>query len=312
MKLFYAANKSLSSKIQLQRFLQYNQYDIKIAAYANSTNLADYTLDALDNFINKDSKSFNNENYIILYEAIKKYSPDLIISDLEPYSSSIGVELNIPVWQCSSLNFVYSFNRAFRRKTKVHSKYKILIENLNIYNQNIINNSNQNFIYSHFGDTEVYDKILDNFKWARPYFDIGKYSPNCKHNILAICPDNNKTIISNLKKHDDVVVFSELYFEDYKGLKLKDINNEQEYYCNLFNCNKVFTDGNTNYFADAYYNNKPITIFPDYSSVECLFNESIFNWLEISSDAKNVKSVRYNSNVKFLHEYIEDYKKGKL
>jgi hypothetical protein len=312
MKILYAANNSLSSKNQLYRFLQYNQYDIRIAAYSNTIN-SHYTLDSLHNIKKQNSIYFNNNNYILLYENIKKYNPDLIISDLEPFCSSIGFELKIPVWQCSSSILNFALTKEFKKQIKLYKKYGVLIRNTNydLY-INILNNSDKKLVYSCFGDSSVSLDIKNEFQWVRPYFDIGKKSINCKHNIVVICPNNEKNILINLKEEDDVVVFTNFSFENYKSFKLKDLNDESEYYCNLANSNMFINNGESNYMADAFYNAKPIVIYPNYSNIDCMANYYILDFLGFLSknpkDIKEIKNARYNNSVKFLHEHVDEFK----
>lgn len=65
---------------------------------------------------------------------------------------------------------------------------------------------------------------------------VGKESLPCKHDIMGVLPNNNKKAISILQNYNDVVVFSNLYYEKYKDIQIKDLNNYAEYCCNLKNC----------------------------------------------------------------------------
>lgn len=311
MKIFYAANNSLSSKIQLYRFLQYNQYDIKIASYSNIFGSI-FNLESLLNFKKDNIISYNN-NYILLYNLIKRYNPDLILSDLDPYSSNIGFELKIPVWQVSSMILNFGLTKNIKKLIKVYKKYGLLLSHNYNVNYNTIFNSDKKLIVSHFGDTKISNKILNDFEWVRPYFEIGKESKNCEHNVVGVSNDNNKLFLNNLKGYNDVVVFSNLPYESYGNIKLKDINNEAEYYCNLKNCHYFINNGEPNYLADGFYNQKSTIIFPDLHDITCILNSYLSDYLSLTSfDLNNPRSssqVRYNTSVKFLHEHIDEFAK---
>ena len=82
-----------------------DEHQIKIAAYKISTpkdiNI-DWTLDALLNIYRPNLLSLNNDNLGIYFEQIKNYAPDLVISDLEYFTSYLASLMNVPLWQCSS------------------------------------------------------------------------------------------------------------------------------------------------------------------------------------------------------------------
>lgn len=310
MKIFYAANDTLSSKIQLYRFLQYNQYDIKIASYSSIYG-SSFNLESLLNFKKDNVISYNN-NYILLYDYIKRYSPDLIISDLDPYSSNIGFELNIPVWQVSSMLLNFGLIKAFKKNIKIYKKYAILLDKNYKTNSHIVYNADKRLIVSHFGDTSLYNKISYDFDWVRPYFEIGKESLLCRHDIVAVCADNNKKFLKNLQSYDDVIVFSNFPYEKYKNLTLKDINNDEEYYCNLANTNLFINNGEANYLADGFYNNKPTIIIRDMFDITCIINSYISDYLKLTSfDLNNpiIPNKPCYNNIQFLHEHIDNFAK---
>src|SRR6266404_4618483 len=112
MRILYAANNSYSSSHQLDRFIKLlsNKYDLKIAAYKRSmgSNDIDFTLDALLNFSNSRNTYKPNGNYQYICNEIKRFAPDLIISDLEIFTSMAALELGIKLWQVSPALIYYS------------------------------------------------------------------------------------------------------------------------------------------------------------------------------------------------------------
>ena len=86
LRILYAANNYTSSYYTLKRFIDtYSQYyNIKISAYSKSIRdlNANWNLDSLLDFRNKShAVSFKNSNYALYVREIRRFEPDLIISD---------------------------------------------------------------------------------------------------------------------------------------------------------------------------------------------------------------------------------------
>lgn len=317
MKILYAAGNNSSAKIQLSRFMnavQDKTYKIKIAAYKKSSpeNLSiDWTLDCLLNMFKPELISTDNENFEIYYEQIKNYEPDLIISDLEYFTSYIANVLNTKIWQCSSL----MINQALTRK----AKYDLGVFKNHAYTfnrnpgqiqrtNNIVSNADRKFVYAHYGDMDNPPEILDYCEWIRPYHQVGKISIPCQHNLIGITPGSNKPIINILKNEKDCVLFTESYNENYGELQVKNIRNEEEYFCNLQNSNALVCEGQTSFLSDAFYNNKPAVIYADYDDPECILNSIISEKYKLStSSIENIVQVNKPqlNNILYLHEQIE-------
>ena len=317
MKILYAANNNSSSLMQLSRFIDAvrdKPYNIKIAAYKKSSpkNLnIDWTLDCLLNIFKQDHISIENENFELYYEQIKNFAPDLIISDLEYFTSYIANVLNIDIWQCSASLFNYALTRRAKYNLGIFKNHAYTFNRQEMHVQritNIIENSNKKLIYAHYGDIDNPPEIKEGFEWIRPYHQIGKISVPCQHNFVGIVPNNNKQIINILKKQNDCVLFTEFYDETYGSLRLKDIRNEDEYFCNLQNSKALVCEGQTSFLADAYYNNKPSVIYTNYNDTECILNSIIsekFGLSTLSTDNLNQINSKLN-NILYLHEKIEE------
>lgn len=326
LKILYAAGNSSNSKIQLVRFLEaiqdYNLI-IKIAAYKNSSpvNLnIDWTLDSLKDIFGTDKIIIDNENFSIYYDWIKEYSPDLIISDMEYFTCYIANLLNINLWQCNSTLLNCAIDSHDKYKTGLYKKHSYILSkhptsSNKLYNA-LIDNASYNFIYSHFGDLNNPPKIKNNFDWIRPYHKIGHLSKPCHHNIVGVSGNSNKNILNLLSNYDDSIAFTERYLEKYKNLLVKDINNFEEYYCNLYNSNVFVCEGQANFLADAFYNKKPSIIVINFEDPECIINGIFSESLGTSHISHNVDNLltlpdqeiftEYNPNVKYLHEKIQD------
>lgn len=325
MKILYAASNNQNAKIQLSRFLKAmegSQHQIKIAAYKKSSpkdiNI-DWTLDAVLNIYRPDLLSLNSDNLSIYLEQVKSFAPDLVISDLEYFTSCIANELDITLWQCSSSMINYALSRKEKYnlglfKYHAHSLNRDAVDTQRIVN--IIDNSNCNFVYSHYGDMEVSPILREGFEWIRPYHQVAKNYVPCEHYITAVLSNSNKRVLDVLKKYPDSVVFMENAQECHYGVQVKDIRIVDEYYCNLKNSTLFVCQGQTSFLADAFYNGKYSLIFPDYEDAESITNSQISQKLGVgqivshadaisSCSPLNINSVRLDS-IKYLHERIEE------
>lgn len=320
IKILYAASNNQNAKLQLLRFVEAvknKPYIVKIAAYKNSSpdiNI-DWTLDSLLNIFDKEQINLNNDNYGIYFDQIKYYNPDLIISDLEYFTSYAANLLDITLWQCSSSIINFAFTKKQKYNMSIFKQYSYIFNKNPQHVQRIVNildNSNCKFIYSHFGDSDNPPEIQEGYEWVRPYFSLGKNSINCQHNIVVGILKNNKNILKAVKKSEDVVVFSEYIDEYYDNLQLKSIYNQQEYFCNLKNSKYFICEGQTSFLADAFYNGKKPLVITDYNDTECIINSTISEKLKFSkSFSSNLLyeevSPVLKDNIYFLDQKIDEY-----
>ncbi len=325
LKILYAAGNNLNAKIQLSRFLtaiKGKPYIVKVAAYKKSSpNInVDWTLDCLLNMFKPEQLSFTNDNFQIYFDQVKYFAPDLVISDLEYFTSYIAQELDITTWQCSSSLLNFAVENQEKYNLGLFKRYSFLMgKNNSLRTQqqiNIIDNSNCNFVYSHLADIEQPPKLKSSFEWIRPYHTVGKDSVPCQHNIVAGTLQNNKRVFSLLKNYPDSVAFTEFQYENYPNLFLKNIENQEEYFCNLRNCNLFLCEGQTSFLADAYYNNKYSAVLLNTEDLECVMNSLFSERAGLASTIYQIdedlskfmhRSVDSRHNdVQFLHERIEE------
>lgn len=325
LKILYAASDNENSLIQLSRFLKAIEgkpYIVKIAAYKKSSpkNVSiDWNLDCLKNIFKPEQVSKNNDNFTTYFEQVKYYNPDLIISDLEYYTSYIADVLNITLWQCSSFLIAFALGRGAVSNTGFTKHYSYLTKRGGERNEitYLLNNSNCNFVYSHFGDLPNSPELKSNFEWIRPYHEVGKNYIPCSHNVVAGLLKNNKNIFHLLKKYPDSVAFTNFYEENYANLQLKDIDNFEEYKCNLYNSKLFVCEGQTSFLADAFYNNKYSVVMMNLKDPECVINSLFSEKLQLSHtiyDAKEDLSQyfdlsiqnSYNKQIKYLHEKLDE------
>ena len=323
MKILYAAANNIGAKTQLSRFLSHiDGHQIKIAAYQKSspknTNI-DWTLNCLLNIYKPEVISLKNDNLNIYFEQVKSFAPDLIISDLEYFTSYIANILNIPLWQYSSSLINYALTKQEKYDLGLFKYYAYALSRDPEDTQrtiNLIDNSNSNFVCSHYGDTINPPDIQKNFEWIRPYHQLANSYIPCQHNIVAALNNSNKKILNVLKKQKDSVVFMEYCSEKYDNVSVKDIDNQEEYYCNLRNSNLFLCQGQGSFLADAFYNEKYSLIYPDYDDTESIINSQLsqkFKLGHIMDYSINIDSIpildtqlEYKESIKFLHQKIEE------
>lgn len=176
LRILYAADNRKTSFYTLKRFLDtYNKYyDIKVAAYSKSVgNLnANWNLDALLDFSGKSKGvTFKNSNFPLYVREVKRFSPNLIISDVELYSSYVGLELGLPVWQVSPLLLYYGVPD----KGSLYKYYSGVLSkdvDRNKFINYIIGNSDKRLILSHIGDLSDRPEINSTYEWVRPNYNV--------------------------------------------------------------------------------------------------------------------------------------------
>lgn len=321
MKILYAASDRLGAEIQTARFLQAmsgTNHTIKVAAYHQSkpNQSIDWNLNAIKDIFNPQQLQLDNEKLRTYYEQIGYFAPDLIISDLEIYTSYVANILNIQLWQVSSGLLHHATKHKEKIAVGLFKFYPHMFPNELMQRiKNIIFNSDRNFIYSYFGDTESFD-IQDSFEWLRPYYLEGKVSPPCQHNVVSATLRNDKNLIRYLKQYKDTVLFSRFIDEEYGDVILKDLYAVDEYACNLKNCKAFISQGYNDFVADAFYNGKPSIILPDFSSQESITNAMYVKTFELGrviysneliTSGIPVMQPHLNSSIKHLHQKIEEY-----
>ncbi len=266
-------------------------------------------------------KSENDTVSIATKIALSFLSPNIIFqkehSDLEYFTSYLASLLNITLWQCSSSLLKHGLRNTYNLGLFKYYAYSLNRDPVHTQRTaNLIDNSNCNLVYSHFGDAEKAPRLLDNFEWIRPYHQVFKTSVPCQHYVVAGLSETNANILNVLKKYPDSVVFMESSAEQYYNVYVKDIGNEDEYYCNLKNSLLFVCQGQSSFLADAFYNGKFSLVYPDYKDAESIINSQLSKKLgmgQIMSRTANLANYselkvqpEYQSSIKYLHEKIKE------
>jgi uncharacterized protein (TIGR00661 family) len=296
------------------------KHTIKIAAYKTSSpknQSIDWTLDCLLNLYKPELINLDNDNLQIYFEQVKYYAPDLVISDLEYFTSYIAQVLNIHLWQCSSSLINFALDRNDKLHLGAFKHYAHALNRDERHRQrllNLLDNSNGNFVYSHFGDTSEPPHLQSGYQWVRPYHQLGKSTVPCRHYLVAGISGNNKQVIGLLKQYADSVAFTDFSGERHHNVLVKDIGNEEEYFCNLKNSPLFLCQGQTSFLADAFYNDKYSLIYPDYQDVEAIINSCVSQYLglgrivnltdDLDMYIDQVAIPHYNDNIQYLHQKV--------
>jgi hypothetical protein len=315
IKILYAAGNTYESKLQLERFIEhvdYQKINIKIAGYKNYCieNCTNWILDTC-NLPDKSGKYlFSNNKYLDIYEEqIKKFDPDLIISDLEIYTSYLALKLNKKLWHVSNKLYNFAIAKIYKEHINIHRFYQSLYEHSHFYKSiyDLIQSADKNFVYSHFCDIEEKIFLKEGFNLIRPYYYSGKNSNVAKHKYVAAHSRKFELInyLSDLK--EDAVLFSEKIIP-YHNLICKNYKDKEEYALNVSNCEVFVCHGEESFISDAFYNKRKIKILPDQTSRENMFNylmyHNIYNYM---MDGDLITPIEFNldRSVKYLHEEIE-------
>lgn len=313
LKILYGASNRLGAYYQLKRFLQSVQqknYIIKTAAFKKSIGDldVDYMLDSLLNFTNPEEVSFNG-NYSYYSNEVKRFAPDIIISDFELYTSNIALELNIKLWQYSPINLYYAINNDIKYNLGIHKNYFHLLDSSprkNGYILNLLNNSNRRFVLSHICDSKYSNIISNDYEWVRPNFILGDGSKKIDY-FLAL-PKTNKNIINELKNKNSLL-FSSFTSERFDDLKTRNLLEENQIKDYIENCKYFISDGTAISAADAYYNQKYNISSPRYDDIETIITAMVNKYCNfgcISNDynQSNKIEIQLNEKVKFISEYL--------
>jgi len=321
LKILYAASDSYSAKIRMMRFLRCidGKYNVKVAAYKKSgiLDIVDWTLDSIKDVASLKYR-FDSDNLAVYYNQVKQFKPDLIISDLEPYTSYIAKELNIKIWQVNPKMLFHGMDRVDKHYLCLRYNFSILFNydcTVYITLNDALNTADRKFVYSHFMDAENTPKLNSGYEWVRPYYLIGDKSKPCNHEIVGATLTEDRKPHIFLNKFNDPVLFSNFDEEKYDKLVMKNLDNELEYICNLTNSNLFLCQGHDSFLADAFYNRKYSLIMPDFNDIECLLGTYISKRCKTGIGVYGTKKqnivpnkikIHYKKEVKFLHEYLDE------
>lgn len=344
MKILYSINKGFDSYLQLYRFLQYvpNSIEVRVAGYHSSLNdiSADYTIDALFDFYGKirTGTIFSRicQRFI---DEIATYQPDLIINDLDFFTSYAAVELDIPYWLVSPFLFYFAASKALKDRLAVGQQYRYILSRQKNFHRYAfqMENAERRLITSYLGDVAMGPEPSLGFEWVRPYyvdtsqigalqnskFD-GQTEPKSHPGFLGMFSRLDKPLVRQIQLLGGELEYPRIYspnsFETFKGLEHRDIH-DLSYAEDLRRSYLCFNSGETSFVSDAFYSGKFSLAFPNLESAEAVVNSHAIEYFGIGEKLRTRMSyeqintlasryspftIRWNNEVKQLHEYLEE------
>lgn len=329
MRIFYSAANRVGSALQLQRIVEnlQGEHELFLAGYYKNsqyTKTLNCTLDVFNQNLcpiaskeRKDLyKTFGytkpaipplNINYTLaLLEDVRKFQPDLVISDAEEISAHIATALNAPLWYCSptfmyiGIKWEYDNKRYMSRLWQYFQYLKKLPP------------ANKYLIYSPLGFIKNKPQLTREYSWVYPYHYAS--NPSSSNNILAILHEQER--INSLSKW-------------FRWIKPRPVLfNISDYEDQLNNCNTILTSGDSSIIADAIYNNKKICIIPNVKETEDTINALALKKYKVGKDLGQVElmgkytldelqdtfdslKIEYelNKNPIYLHQHIDAFKR---
>lgn len=299
MKILYAADNRIGSHFQLKRFLasmKRRKHQIKVAAYKYTADDIDidYTLDALLNFSDPTEYYSTNDNYAYYYNEVKRFSPDVIISDLEIYTSNIALELSIKLIQASPILLYYALPHEVKYNSNITRNNMFLLgidAKKRAHINNMVNSSDKKLVISHLCDTKSPPKLNDGFKYVRPDFILSDGKPS-QFDTLAI--------MNTIPSLPNAINFN------YDEM-------DPNYNAAINGCNSFLNEGMEVFLSDAFYNQKFSVTIPKHDDMEaiiCSYMNQYYGFGRIATTSNidtTPKSfdISIDDNIKFLWEEVE-------
>lgn len=275
MRLVYSVGYSRSSAISLSRFLDYNQFEIRIASYDSNSHVLPSIHWTLDRASRK-GFGVNHDRETITAD-LKDFKPNLIITDGEPILIALAKELEIPFW-CISPLFI---TKALTEKLKLNKN--ALTAPLTVNNL-VIPKTTKKLIYSpfYFIKPEIFEP---GFEWILPYYKEPDPNAVPAENVGLFSAERSEILKPIVKK-------AELQY---------DWNNT-----NYWTAESCFMNGETSCITDVLANRvQKLIISPDLEDPEAVLNARICErHLKI---AHNVGQIEYMD--KFASDYLNQANK---
>ena len=280
MKILYAAGNSINAKTQLARvkyeFDTCDKINVKYASYKKSTpanHHVDFLLNPLLDIYNDSSlylysmlERVDTPEFYKYLTYIKEYKPDLIISDLDIFTSMAAATQGIPLWSVSTRLLYNGCDFNTKLKLPIYSSYFKHKDELSYYSK-IIEYSDKKFVYSHFGDVLNTFYLNSGFEWVRPY-TIKK--ERTYENIVYATPNVNYSFLRKITKN--FILYSEDYNLNNHRFENNNIYDLDRYFDDLSKSYCAINDGDTIHLADCFYNNIYPIVNSDFWNIDSAFN----------------------------------------
>lgn len=288
-KIWYAANNTINSKLQLYSVLKelsnIPDIQVKVSGYKNyvpNNMKLDFVLDSLLDVYEKTHEYCEEFNLLPSSHALNSYlnlitmfDPDLIISDFEIITSYIATNasaLHTKHW-IASTGLLYN---ALSLTPKLHVGIVSPILRQTIAAKNLkasLINCDRRFVISHFGDVLNNFTLYKQYEWVRP--EVSTHSSNDIDGVVATFANPNYKQLSYLKNNGlpNLKVYTDKPFNT-KYFSAKSYYSE-DYSKDIASSIIGVNNGESLFLADNFYNRKHSLIFTDFDDLESVLNATL-------------------------------------
>jgi len=285
----------------LSKYFDTEEIDYFNIIYRNNT--AAPVLTFLNNLIRLpiiEIKSFK------IFKIIKKFKPDLIITDFEPYVDYYAYLMNIPVISIDNQHIVTDAEHK-----NIPNKFPIDKFITKTIIKFFIIKANKTFINTYYNvksnkkNSVLIKPLLRN--------EIFKLKPkDGKHILVYQTSKSNKKLIDILQKIDEkFIVYGFYKYKNLGNVILKD-RKEKEFLKDLSSCKAVITNGGFTLITEALYLKKPILSIPVKKQYEQILNGIYLDRLGYGMFSKETSIKEIKSFIKNIFKYknkLKAYKK---
>jgi uncharacterized protein (TIGR00661 family) len=239
------------------------------------------------------------------YNYIKKFNPEVIISDFEPLSHYFGMVLNIPVISVDNINVL--------NKCKINVESKHLLSYLTA--KTIIKAFHPRSDYYLITAISNFKTLSNNVYLFKPIIrkKIIKSKPQKKNYCLVYqtSPSNHKLIMLMKSINEKFIVYGMKKTGIDKNIKFQKFS-ENKFIEDLRSCKAVILNGGFTLLTEAIYLKKPILAVPIQNQYEQIFNGITLkkcgfgNWHE---ELNKKKIENFFSNIKTYEHNLKKIKK---
>jgi len=288
------------------------QYSYLSSIFGNVIRIEDFDLTYVNNSISFTLTFLRNllRSPLIIYSLIKniskirKYDPDIIISDFEPLSNYLSYFLRKPLIAIDNQHIITKCKITCPKKFKKD----FIISYLTI--SAIITNARYFIVNSFISLKPKVKNVFVVNPIIRPEI-IQHQTTDMKHIIVYQTSDSNNKLIPILKKTH----YSYIFYGDKKG-KEQNITFkkfcEKEFIEDLASCSGVITNGGFGLISEALYLKKPVLSIPIRKQFEQILNALHLKMYGYGSYSLHTTENAINSFIKNLPTYrknLSRYKK---
>ena len=247
----------------------------------------------------------SGKNIVHSFNLIKKFKPDLIISDFEPTSHYFAYFLGIPIVSIDNMNVL--------ARCEVDVKKEDFLDYLSALSViNLFSPKSDYRLILTLKDFKIKEKNVLLFP---PILrkEVLETKPHKKNFILVYqtSKTNFTNLIDGLKKiKENFIIYGLNKSEKNKNILFKKFS-KKEFIEDLSSCKAVIMTGGFTTISEAIYFKKPMLIIPAKNQFEQKFNGEIIKKMKIGECAESINNKKIKSFVSKINYYQKNLKKVK-